>query len=81
MLRELDQSFAELSEFRDSPVGTIRIISVEHAAKTIIRPALRRLLAKYPDIDVEVIVDYGLVDVVATDSIPGSGWDCRSQRT
>lgn len=65
MLRELDQSFADLSEFRDRPAGTIRITSVEHAAKTIIRPALTRLLAKYPDINVEVIVDYGLVDVVA----------------
>jgi len=27
-----------LSEFRDRPAGTIRITSVEHAAKTIIRP-------------------------------------------
>ncbi|WP_183755341.1 LysR family transcriptional regulator [Rhizobium sp. BK181] len=65
MLRELDQSFADLSEFRDRPAGTIRITSVEHAAKTIIRPTLTRLLTKYPDINVEVIVDYGLVDVVA----------------
>ncbi|WP_313617137.1 LysR family transcriptional regulator [Agrobacterium sp.] len=65
MLSELDQSFADLSMFRDRPAGTIRITSVEHAAKTIIRPALTRLLARYPDINVEVNVDYGLVDVVA----------------
>lgn len=65
MLRELDQSFAELSALREKPAGTIRISSVEHAAKAIILPALTRLLSKYPDINVEVIVDYGLVDVVA----------------
>lgn len=65
MLRELDQSFAELSALREKPAGTIRISSVEHAAKTIILPALTRLISKYPDINVEVIVDYGLVDVVA----------------
>lgn len=65
MLRELDQSFAELSALRERPAGTIRISSVEHAAKMIILPALTRLLSKYPDINVEVIVDYGLVDVVA----------------
>ncbi len=65
MLRELDQSFAELGEFRDSPAGTIRVTSVEHAAKTIIVPALTKLLTRYPDINVEVIVDYGLADVVA----------------
>lgn len=65
MLRELDQSFVELSALREKPAGTIRISSVEHAAKTIILPALAQLLSKYPDINVEVIVDYGLVDVVA----------------
>lgn len=65
MLRELDQSFVELSALREKPTGTIRISSVEHAAKTIILPALTQLLSKYPDINVEVIVDYGLVDVVA----------------
>ncbi|NWJ25920.1 LysR family transcriptional regulator [Rhizobium sp. RM] len=65
MLRDLDQRISELSEFRDSPAGTIRITSVEHAAKTIIRPAVTRLLSRYPDINVEVVVDYGLVDVVA----------------
>lgn len=46
MLRELDQSFAELSALREKPAGTIRISSVEHAAKTIILPALTRLLSK-----------------------------------
>ncbi len=65
MLRDLDQRISELSEFRDSPAGTIRITSVEHAAKTIIRPAVTKLLSRYPDINVEVVVDYGLVDVVA----------------
>ncbi|UXS01165.1 LysR family transcriptional regulator [Agrobacterium tumefaciens] len=64
MLRDLDQRISELSEFRDSPAGTIRITSVEHAAKTIIRPAVTKLLSRYPDINVEVVVDYGLVDVV-----------------
>ncbi len=65
MLRDLDERIADLGEFRDSPGGTIRITSVEHAAKTIIRPALTKLLGHYPDINVEVVVDYGLVDVVA----------------
>ncbi|MEI2296745.1 LysR family transcriptional regulator [Ensifer sp. MJa1] len=65
MLGDLDRSIAELSEFRDRPAGTIRITTVEHAARTIIRPTVTRLLSEYPDISVEVIVDYGLVDVVA----------------
>ncbi len=65
MLNDLDQRIADLSAFRDKPTGTIRITTVEHAAKTILRPALTRFLAQYPDITVEIIVDYGLADVVA----------------
>ncbi len=65
LLREIDSDLAELSEFRDTPTGNIRITSVEHAAKTILIPALAEILPDYPDVTVEVIVDYGLVDVVA----------------
>lgn len=65
MLHDLDQSIAVLSELRDRPVGTIRITSVEHAAKTILCPALKRLLPDHPDITVEIIVDYRLADLVA----------------
>ena len=49
MLRDLDQSLAELVEFRDQPSGTIRISSVEHAARTVLLPAVARLLADFGD--------------------------------
>ncbi|MBS7541510.1 LysR family transcriptional regulator [Ancylobacter oerskovii] len=65
MLRDLDQSLAALGEFRDKPSGTIRITSVEHAAKTILLPAVATLIADYPDIDVEIVTTYELSDVVA----------------
>ncbi|WP_334188931.1 LysR family transcriptional regulator [Noviherbaspirillum sp.] len=64
-LANLDASVAALSELRDKPAGTIRITSVEHAAKTIIWPALKKLLPDYPDISVEIDLDYGRVDIVA----------------
>lgn len=64
-LASLDASLAALGELRDKPAGTIRITSVEHAAKTIIWPALIKLLPEYPDISVEISLDYGLVDIVA----------------
>lgn len=64
-LRDLDASLESLSELRDKPAGTIRITSVEHAARTVIWPALRELLREYPDIKVETDLDYGLVDIVA----------------
>jgi DNA-binding transcriptional LysR family regulator len=64
-LANLDASLAALGELRDKPAGTIRITSVEHAAKAIIWPALKKLLPDYPDINVEISLNYGLVDIVA----------------
>ncbi|MGE0283664.1 MAG: LysR family transcriptional regulator [Rhizobiaceae bacterium] len=65
MLHDLDTAVASLGDLRDRPSGTIRITTVEHAAKTIIVPAMKRLLPDNPDIKVEITIDYGLADVVA----------------
>ncbi|WP_269713872.1 LysR family transcriptional regulator [Caulobacter sp. NIBR2454] len=64
-LDEIDAELAALSELRDRPAGNFRITATEHAAATVILPALRRLLPAHPDINVEVVVDYGLTDIVA----------------
>jgi DNA-binding transcriptional LysR family regulator len=48
-----------------SDLLAIRITAGEHSADTILWPALARLLPEYPDIKVEIIVDYGLTDIVA----------------
>jgi len=64
-LTGLDASLAALSEMREKPAGTIRITSVEHATDTIIYPVLKTFLPKYPDVSVEIVSDYGLVDIVA----------------
>ncbi|OZI71814.1 LysR family transcriptional regulator [Bordetella genomosp. 12] len=47
------------------PAGTVRITATEHAARTVLWPRLARLLPRYPDIKVEVIVEARLVDIVA----------------
>jgi DNA-binding transcriptional LysR family regulator len=62
---EIDAELAALSELREKPAGTIRITAGEHAANAILWPALARLLPDYPDIKIEVIVDYGLTNIVA----------------
>jgi len=64
-LEELDASLAALGSLRERAAGTIRITSVEHAAKTVIWPKLAKLLPDYPEIAVEISLDYGLVDIVA----------------
>jgi DNA-binding transcriptional LysR family regulator len=62
---EIDEELAALSELRDKPAGTIRITTDEHAARSILRPKLAQLLPEYPDLKVEMIVDYALTDIVA----------------
>ena len=64
-LDEIDAEVAALSELRDKPAGTIRITAGEHSAQAVLWPALARLLPAYPDITVEVVVDYGLTNIVA----------------
>ena len=61
---EIEAEIASLSEFRDKPAGNIRLTATEHAAQTTILPALARLRSEYPDIKVEVAIDYGLTDIV-----------------
>ncbi|WP_454816844.1 LysR family transcriptional regulator [Labrys neptuniae] len=62
---EIEAELAALSAFRDKPAGTIRLTAGEHAAETVLWPAVERLLPAYPDVHVEIIVDYGLTDIVA----------------
>lgn len=56
---------ASLSELRDRPSGTIRITTSEHAATSLLWPALRRLLPDYPDINVELSIDSSFTDIVS----------------
>ena len=62
---EIEAEVAALSDFRDKPAATIRITTAEHAANSIIWPRLVEFLPDYPDIKVEVTIDYGLTDIVA----------------
>ncbi|MGR9282027.1 LysR family transcriptional regulator [Rhizobium johnstonii] len=64
-LDEIESELAAMSAFREKPAGTIRINAGEHAADAVLWPALQKLLPDYPDINVEIIVDYGLTDIVA----------------
>ncbi|MBZ9906093.1 LysR family transcriptional regulator [Mesorhizobium sp. BR115XR7A] len=64
-LDEIESELAALSALREKPAGTIRITAGEHSADTVLWPAIARLLPQYPDIRVEIVVDYGLTDIVA----------------
>jgi DNA-binding transcriptional LysR family regulator len=61
---EIDIELAALTEMRDKPAGTIRITCAEHAANSVLWPKLAPLLAEYPDIKIDINVDYGMTNIV-----------------
>jgi DNA-binding transcriptional LysR family regulator len=64
-IEEIDAELAAVSELREKPAGTLRITATEYATDAILLPKLAKLLRKYPNIKVEIIIDYGLTDIVA----------------
>jgi len=64
-LDDIDAELTALTALRDRPAGTVRITADEHAANMVLWPALAKCLPKFPDIKVEVMIDYGLTDIVA----------------
>jgi DNA-binding transcriptional LysR family regulator len=62
---EIETEIMSVRELREKPAGTIRITATEFAIDTILLPKLTPVLRHYPDIKVEMIVDYGLTDIVS----------------
>ena len=64
-IEEIETELAAVGELREKPAGTIRIAATEYAVDAILLPKLAKLLRDYPDIKVEIVIDYGLTDIVA----------------
>ncbi|OZI36118.1 LysR family transcriptional regulator [Bordetella genomosp. 1] len=64
-LDHIDEQVETLSRFRDKPAGTIRITATDYAIRSLLWPRLTPFLAKYPDIKLELVCDYGLADIAA----------------
>ncbi len=64
-LEQIETQLATLDELREKPAGTIRITTSEHAASTLLWPALQRFLPQYPDVHVELSLDSSLTDIAA----------------
>jgi len=64
-VEEIETELEALTELREKPAGTVRITATDHVADTILWPKLAPFLSEYPDIKVEISVDFGLTDIVA----------------
>ena len=62
---DIDAELAAVTELRKKPSGLVRITASEYAADALVWPKLSQVLPDYPDITVEVTVDYNRTDIVA----------------
>lgn len=62
---EIESDLASLGEFREKPAGKVRITATDHAVRSVLWPKLAKVLKQYPDVEVEIAIDYGLSDIVA----------------
>lgn len=61
---DIEAQLSSLDEMRRRPAGTIRLTTGKAAARDILLPAANRLMADYPDVNIEITVDQRLVDIV-----------------
>jgi DNA-binding transcriptional LysR family regulator len=64
-INDIKSRIDALSAMRQRPGGTIRITSSRLPAQAILMPKVKRLMADYPDINVEISVEQKFVDLVS----------------
>lgn len=79
-LGEVEAALDVVNLFRDRPAGTLRLNVPVSAARLVLPTILPGFLAAFPDIQVEIIVDDGFVDMVASGCDAGIRYDERLEQ-
>lgn len=64
LFEELDAAIESINDYREVPMGTLRLCVSTIAAHMILAPMLKRFLQAYPEIRLEITVDNAEVDLV-----------------
>ncbi|WP_202304394.1 LysR family transcriptional regulator [Dryocola clanedunensis] len=64
LFEQIASEIEKIGELRDKPAGTIRITCSDDAAEQHLRPVLADFFKTYPDINVEICIDYGFTNIV-----------------
>jgi DNA-binding transcriptional LysR family regulator len=73
-IADLEQELESLVQLNGTASGNIRLSAGEHAARSLVWPKLKPFLREYPEINLELVVDNGFVDIVEGRLMPGSAW-------
>ena len=64
-LADIENELKAIASLRDTPAGTIRLTAPDFAVETLLWPRLAPVLRAYPEVKLEIIVDYALADIAA----------------
>lgn len=65
-LLDIHGALEEINNFRDSPIGTLRINAPHAACELVLAPLVTRFLTLHPGMRVDLVADDAFVDIVAT---------------
>ncbi|MCA1179587.1 MULTISPECIES: LysR family transcriptional regulator [unclassified Pantoea] len=63
--KEIGDALDEINNFRDRPVGRLRVNALCDGARLILAKHLPRFLQAYPEVEIEIAVDDKMVDIVS----------------
>ncbi|HIQ19608.1 MAG TPA: LysR family transcriptional regulator [Novosphingobium capsulatum] len=61
----IEQVLTCISGHNDRPAGMVRIVASDHIAASVIQPAMVDVLTRYPEINLELLIDNAMADIVA----------------
>ncbi|MEW9807889.1 LysR family transcriptional regulator [Mesorhizobium sp. ZMM04-5] len=64
-LADIEAELKAIASLRDTPAGTIRLTAPDFAVEGLLWPKLAPMLRAYPDVKLEIVVDYALADIAA----------------
>lgn len=64
-LAEIEAELNAIASLRDTPAGTIRLTAPDFAVESLLWPKLAPVLRAYPEVRLEIVVDYTLTDIAA----------------
>lgn len=63
--RDIEDALDDLNNFRGAPIGRLRLNAARASAKMVLLPLVARFLESHPKVNIEIVVDNGLVDMVS----------------
>jgi DNA-binding transcriptional LysR family regulator len=64
-LEAIDDTLSKLEQARERVAGTLRITATREAYRIVIRPIMKAFCKAYPEVTLEVNIDYAFRDIVA----------------